>query len=54
MYRLCMDKPRKIRSQNVRKLDLKDSKDVGKMHSGMTKEKIVCYSIEGEIHLIIT
>lgn len=40
MYRLCMDKTRKIRPQYVRKLDLKDRKDVGKMHSEKTKEKI--------------
>lgn len=53
MYRLCMDKTRKIRSQNVRKFDLKDTKDVGKVHSAKTKENLVCYSTEGEIYLII-
>lgn len=35
-----MDKPRKIRYQNVRKLDLKDSENAGKMHSEKTKIKI--------------
>lgn len=35
-----MDKTRKIRSQNIRKLDLKDSKNVRKMHSEKTNKKI--------------
>lgn len=48
-----MDKTRKIQSQNVRKLDLKDSKDVGKMHSENSKaKKPVCRSREGN-HLMI-
>lgn len=34
-----MDKTRKIQSQNVRKLYLKDSKDVGKMHSEKSEGK---------------
>lgn len=48
-----MDKTRKIRSQNVRKIDLKDIKDVGKVHSAKTKKKVGLLFHRQEIYLII-